>query len=213
MSLIDSLNWRYATTKFDSSKSISERDLEKLKDIVKLSPSSWGFQFYKIFVITDPKLKERLLPAAYNQNQIIDCSHLFVFCSYKSVFEEDIDQMIAEFHKLRANDDNYNKESTDNYGAGAKKSILNMEPNRQAEWLKKQCYIALGQLMVGCADMRIDSCPMEGFKSDEVDEILELQSQNLTSVVLLPMGYRSSDDKYQHKTKVRKPNNLLFEDK
>ena len=164
-------------------------------------------------MITDLVLKERLLPAAYNQNQIIDCSHLFVFCSYRSVFEEDIDQMISEFHKLRANDDNYNKESTDNYGAGAKKSILNMEPNRQAEWLKKQCYIALGQLMVGCADMRIDSCPMEGFKSDEVDEILDLQSQNLTSVVLLPSGYRSEDDKYQHKTKVRKPNNLLFEDK
>ena len=213
MSLIDSLNWRYATTKFDSSKSISDHDLEKLKDIVKLSPSSWGFQLYKIFVITDQELKERLLPAAYNQNQIIDCSHLFVFCSYRNVFEEDIDQMIAEFHKLRANDNNYNKESTDNYGAGAKKSILNMEPNRQAEWLKKQCYIALGQLMVGCADMRIDSCPMEGFKSDEVDEILELESQNLTSVVLLPMGYRASDDKYQYKTKVRKQNNLLFEDK
>ena len=213
MSLIDSLNWRYATTKFDSSKPISEQDIEKLKEIVKLSPSSWGFQFYKIFVITDPKLKQELLPAAYNQNQIIDCSHLFVFCSYNSVYEQDIDQMISQFHKLRANDDSYNKESIDNYGTGSKKSILNMEPNRQAEWLKKQCYIALGQLMVGCADMRIDSCPMEGFKSDEVDEILGLQSQNLTSVVLLPMGYRAPDDKYQHKTKVRKPNNLLFEDK
>ena len=213
MSLIDSLNWRYATTKFDSSKSISDHDIEKLKEIVKLSPSSWGFQFYKIFVITDPKLKQELLPAAYNQNQIIDCSHLFVFCSYNSVYEQDIDQMIAQFHKLRANDDSYNKESIDNYGAGAKKSILNMEPNRQAEWLKKQCYIALGQLMVGCADMRIDSCPMEGFKSDEVDEILDLQSQNLTSVVLLPMGYRAPDDKYQHKTKVRKSSNLLFQKK
>tara|TARA_E500000075_G_scaffold53928_1_gene48484 strand:- start:2491 stop:3132 length:642 start_codon:yes stop_codon:yes gene_type:complete len=212
VSLIDSLNWRYATTKFDSSKSISENDIEKLKEIVKLSPSSWGFQLYKILVITDSDLKQKLLPAAYNQNQIIDCSHLFVFCSFSSVFEEDIDQMIAEFHKLRANDDDYSKESTNNYGAGAKKSILNMDPNRQAEWLKKQCYIALGQLMVGCADMRIDSCPMEGFKSDEVDEILDLHSQNLTSVVLLPTGYRTSDDKYQHKTKVRKPNNLLFVD-
>ena len=213
MSLIDSLNWRYATTKFDSSKSISENDIEKLKEIVKLSPSSWGFQLYKILVITDSDLKQKLLPAAYNQNQIIDCSHLFVFCSFSSVFEEDIDQMIAEFHKLRANDDDYSKESTNNYGAGAKKSILNMDPNRQAEWLKKQCYIALGQLMVGCADMRIDSCPMEGFKSDEVDEILDLHSQNLTSVVLLPIGYRTSDDKYQHKTKVRKSSNLLFEEK
>ena len=212
MSLIDSLNWRYATTKFDSSKSISDQDIVKLKEIVKLSPSSWGFQFYKIFVITDPELKQKLLPAAYNQDQIVDCSHLFIFCSYNNVHEEDIDQMIAQFHNTRSNDDSYNKESIDKYGDGAKKSILNMEPNRQAEWLKKQCYIALGQLMVGCADMRIDSCPMEGFKSDEVDLILDLKAQNLTSVVLLPVGYRTSNDKYQYKTKVRKSDELLFEE-
>ena len=213
MSLIDSLNWRYATTKFDTSKTISDNEIDKLKEITKLSPSSWGFQFYKVLVITDKELKQKLLPTAYNQSQIVDCSHLFIFCSYKSVFESDIDQMIEEFHHLRANDENYSKESTDKYASGAKKSILNMNQAKQLEWLKKQCYIALGQLMVGCADMRIDSCPMEGFKSDEVDEILDLHSQNLTSVVLLPAGYRSVEDKYQHKTKVRKPNNLLFEDK
>ena len=213
MSLIESLNWRYATTKFDTSKTISDVEVDKLKEITKLSPSSWGFQFYKVLVITDKKLKQQLLPTAYNQSQIVDCSHLFIFCSYKSVFESDIDQMIEEFHYLRANDENYSKESTDKYASGAKKSILNMNQAKQLEWLKKQCYIALGQLMIGCADMRIDSCPMEGFKSDEVDEILDLHSQNLTSVVLLPTGYRSAEDKYQHKTKVRKPNNLLFEDK
>ena len=184
-----------------------------INEIVKLAPSSWGMQFYKIIIITNNKLKQKLLPAAYNQNQVADCSHLFVFCSLKKVFEDDINLMIDEFHSLRAKDDNYSKEGTDKYASGAKKSILGMEPKKQSEWLKKQCYIALGQLMVGCADMRIDSCPMEGFKSDEVDEILDLQSQNLTSVVLLPSGYRSEDDKYQHKTKVRKPNNLVFEDK
>ena len=213
MNIIDSLNWRYATTKFDTQRIISDSDIDKLKEIVKLAPSSWGMQFYKIIIITDNELKQKLLPAAYNQNQVADCSHLFVFCSLKKVFEDDINLMIDEFHSLRAKDDNYSKEGTDKYASGAKKSILGMEPKKQSEWLKKQCYIGLGQLMVGCADMRIDSCPMEGFKSDEVDEILDLQSQNLTSVVLLPSGYRSEDDKYQHKTKVRKPNNLLFEDK
>ena len=213
MNIIDSLNWRYATTKFDTERIISDSDIDKLKEIVKLAPSSWGMQFYKIIIITDNELKQKLLPAAYNQNQVADCSHLFVFCSLKKVYEEDINQMIDEFHHLRVNDDNYSKEGTEKYASGAKKSILGMDLNKQSEWLKKQCYIALGQLMVGCADMRIDTCPMEGFKSDEVDEILDLQSQNLTSVVLLPAGYRSEDDKYQHKTKVRKPNNLLFEDK
>ena len=213
MSIIDSLNWRYATTKFDTGRIISDGDIDKLKEIVKLAPSSWGMQFYKIIIITDNELKQKLLPAAYNQNQVADCSHLFIFCSLKKVYEEDINQMIDEFHRLRVNDDNYSKEGTEKYASGAKKSILGMNLKKQSEWLKKQCYIALGQLMVGCADMRIDTCPMEGFKSDEVDEILDLQSQNLTSVVLLPSGYRSADDKYQHKTKVRKPNNLLFEDK
>ena len=213
MSIIDSLNWRYATTKFDTQRIISDSDIDKLKEIVKLAPSSWGMQFYKIIIITDNELKQKLLPAAYNQNQVADCSHLFVFCSLKNVSEEDINQMIDEFHLLRVKDDNYSKEGTDKYASGAKKSILGMEPKKQSEWLKKQCYIALGQLMVGCADMRIDSCPMEGFKSDEVNEVLDLQSQNLTSVVILPLGYRSEDDKYQHKTKVRKPNNLLFVDK
>tara|TARA_B100000427_G_scaffold320383_1_gene319659 strand:+ start:44 stop:685 length:642 start_codon:yes stop_codon:yes gene_type:complete len=213
MSIIDSLNWRYATTKFDTGRIISDSDIDKLKEIVKLAPSSWGMQFYKIIIITDNELKQKLLPAAYNQNQVADCSHLFIFCSLKKVYEEDINQMIDEFHRLRVNDDNYSKEGTEKYASGAKKSILGMNLKKQSEWLKKQCYIALGQLMVGCADMRIDTCPMEGFKSDEVDEILDLQSQNLTSVVLLPSGYRSADDKYQHKTKVRKPNNLLFEDK
>ena len=213
MNIIDSLNWRYATTKFDTERIISDSDIDKLKEIVKLAPSSWGMQFYKIIIITDNELKQKLLPAAYNQNQVADCSHLFVFCSLKNVSEEDINQMIDEFHRLRVNDDNYSKEGTDKYASGAKKSILGMDPEKQSEWLKKQCYVALGQLMVGCADMRIDSCPMEGFKSDEVNEVLDLQSQNLTSVVILPLGYRSEDDKYQHKTKVRKPNNLLFVDK
>ena len=67
MSLIDSLNWRYATTKLDTSKTISDNEIDKLKEITKLSPSSWGFQFYKVLVITDKELKQKLLPTAYNQ--------------------------------------------------------------------------------------------------------------------------------------------------
>ena len=106
MSIIDSLNWRYATTKFDTNRVVKDSDIKKLKEIVKLSPSSWGLQFYKIMIVTDDKLKNKLLPAAYNQNQIADCSHLFIFCSLKEVFESDIDIMIEQFHVLRAKDDN-----------------------------------------------------------------------------------------------------------
>ena len=184
MKIIDSLNWRYATTDFDSSKQLSDEQLENLKKIVRLSPSSWGFQFYKIIVIEDKNMKEKLLPAAYNQSQITDCSHLFVFCSYKEVFESDIDQLISDMHDTRKNDADYDEEGINSYGEGSKKIILNMDKGKQLEWLKKQCYIALGQLMVGCADMRIDACPMEGFKNEEFDKILELEDKNLISAVI-----------------------------
>ena len=212
MKIIDSLNWRYATTDFDSSKQLSDEQLENLKKIVRLSPSSWGFQFYKIIVIEDKKMKEKLLSAAYNQSQITDCSHLFVFCSYKEVLESDIDQLISDMHDTRKNDADYDEEGINSYGEGSKKIILNMDKGKQLEWLKKQCYIALGQLMVGCADMRIDACPMEGFKNEEFDKILELEDKNLISAVILPVGFRTSKDKYQYRSKFRKPSKDLFKD-
>ena len=61
--------------------------------------------------------------------------------------------------------------------------------------------------------MRIDSCPFEGFSTEAYDKILDLDDKNLTSTVLLPVGYRTEDDRHQFRTKVRKPLDKLFEDK
>ena len=213
MSLINSLNWRYATTKFDNSKAVSEQHVNDLKEIIRLTPASWGFQFYKVLVISNNDLKAKLLPAAYNQSQIVDCSHLFVICSFKEVFESDVDDFTHDMHQQRQDDDDYNKDSIDKYTDGAKKSVLGMNKDSQQEWLKKQCYIALGQMLVGCADLKIDACPIEGFKSDEFDRILELNDKNYSSTIIIPVGYRSENDTYQFKTKVRKETGKLFEDR
>ena len=131
MSLIESLNWRYATTKFNNSKTVSEKQINDLKEIIRLAPASWGFQFYKVLVISDNDLKAKLLPAAYNQSQIVDCSHLFVICSFKEVLEVDIDDFTNDMHHQRQNDDDYNKESINKYTDGAKKSVLGMNKHSQ----------------------------------------------------------------------------------
>ena len=99
------------------------------------------------------------------------------------------------------------------YSVIAKTDLGSRDPKDAEEWMKRQCYIALGNLMATCAEMRIDSCPFEGFKSKEYDRILGLTDRNLTSAVLCPVGYRSPDDHHQHRTKVRKPKERLFEEK
>ena len=220
MSLIDSLNWRYATKKFDSTKKVSDADIAILKEAVRLTPSSYGFQLYKVIVVTDQKIKDKLYKKSYYQSQIRDCSHLFVFCSYKEIEGKHIDEFINLMEEARKQDDERgyldklkSKAKIVAYGTIAKTDLGNRNKDELFNWMQKQCYLAISQLMVTCADMKIDSCPFEGFSTEGYDHILELEDRNLTSTVLLPVGYRAENDRHQYRNKVRKPNNLLFEDK
>ena len=220
MSMIDSLNWRYATKKFDPNKQVSDQDIATLKEAIRLSPSSYGFQLYKVIIVTDQKIKKELMKHSYYQSQVRDCSHLFVFCSYKKVKPEHIDEFIALMEEARESDKEEtlkekfeSKAKIKAYGIIAKTDLGNRDPDDALNWMKKQCYIALTHLMVTAADMKIDTCPFEGFKSDAYDRILGLEDRNLTSAVLCPVGYRAEDDRHQHRKKVRKPNERLFEEK
>ena len=179
MSIIDSLNWRYATKKFDPNKQVSDQDIATLKEAIRLSPSSYGFQLYKVIIVTDQKIKKELMKHSYYQSQVRDCSHLFVFCSYKKVKPEHIDEFIALMEEARESDKEEtlkekfeSKAKIKAYGIIAKTDLGNRDSDDALNWMKKQCYIALTHLMVTAADMKIDTCPFEGFKIDAYDRIL-----------------------------------------
>lgn len=220
MNIIDSLKWRYATKKFDPNKKVSDTDIATLKEAVRLTPSSYGLQLYKVIIVTDQKMKDKLYKESYYQSQIRDCSHLFVFCSYKTVSSKHIDEFIDLMEQGRQQDDERayvdkmkSKAKIMLYGTIAKADIGRRDKSEALHWMQKQCYLAVSQLMVTCADMRIDSCPFEGFSTEAYDKILDLDNSNLTSTVLLPVGYRTEDDRHQFRTKVRKPLDKLFEDR
>ncbi len=71
-------------------------------------------------------------------------------------------------------------------------------------WATNQAYLALGNLLTVCAATNIDACPMEGFNPTEYDRILGLKEKGLTSVLLLPVGYRDETDFMAKEKKVRK---------
>ena len=81
--------------------------------------------------------------------------------------------------------------------------LSNMADNAKKVWIEKQVYIALWNLMTVCAQMEIDSCPVEWFISEKYDEILGLTEKWYASVVVLPVGYRDASDKYAAAKKVR----------
>ena len=207
MEYINSLNRRYAVKKFDSSKKISDRDLKTLIEAVRLSPSSYGLQLYKVLVAEEPELRAELKKASWNQGQITDSSHLFIFCAYDEVSDIHIDEYI----NLKAETEGKDFEELAGYGDFIKSKVKEMREEQRRSWTARQTYLALGNLLNACAVMGIDACPMEGFEPEKYNKILNLKERNLTAVVIAAAGYRSDEDMTQYLPKVRKPVEELFD--
>ena len=199
-SLLQQLNWRYATKKFDATKKLSAADWAVLEQALILTASSYGLQPWKFIVVTDPTLKAKLRPASWNQSQVEDCSHLVVFTAKQDITEADLDRFIARTAEVR----NTSVESLAGYKGfmmgdlvnGARHAVIH-------EWAARQTYIAMGNLLTSAALLGIDACPFEGIEPAKYDEILGLKGTGYATVSACPVGYRADDDKYASAPKVR----------
>ncbi len=198
--LVATLNWRYATRKFDPSRKIAPTEWEALEQSLVLAPSSIGLQPWKFYVVTDPAVKERLMPAAWHQVQVVESSHFVVFTVRKNLGTDHVDRHLARMAEVRG----VTLESLEKF---KKMTVGNLDKARTEgrldTWQTHQVYIALGQFMTSAAVMGIDTCPMEGFEPEKFDEILGLKGTHYASVVACAAGYRVADERYAVMKKVR----------
>lgn len=205
-SILENRTWRYATKKFDSSKKISNEALGLLLEATRLSASSYGLQPYHVFVITDAEIRQQLKPVSWNQSQVTDASHLIVFAHQTDFGNELVDDYLANVSETR----NIPGETLKGYGDFAKSKLVDLPQKTKEDWAAKQVYLALGNLMQAAAELKIDTCPMEGFEAEAYNSILNLNEKGLSASVVVPVGYRSAEDQTQHLAKVRKSNKALF---
>lgn len=200
--LLAALNWRYATKKFDPVKKIPAETWSALEQALVLSPSSFGIQPWKFLIVTNPAVREKLVPVSWGQTQPKDASHFVVFAVRKDLPEAHIDRYVARTAELRG--------STPDALAPFKKMMMGSLEGARAKgfldtWQTHQVYIALGQFMASAAVLGVDTCPMEGLEPAKYDEILGLAGTGFATVVACAAGYRAGDDKYATLPKVRFP--------
>ena len=205
--LLESLNWRYATKSFDSTRLLGNEQLSPLLESLRLAPSSFGLQPWKFLVISDPETKQKLFPFSWGNRQVLDCSHLVVLCSLSDIGESEISRFLSDY-KSKVSSDDFNVAG---YGASIRKFIEQMSPSDKQRWMAEQVYIALGILLSAAATMRIDSCPMGGFLPHEYDRILGLADKGLKSVVVCALGFRTEKDKFSSAPRVRFHQNQIIE--
>lgn len=200
--LIDRLNWRYATKKMDPSKAVPADKLERILEAARLAPTSSGLQPYEIVVVKSAAVRERIKPIAWNQGQITDGSVLLVFAAWDTYTADRINHMFDLTNTIRG----FKNEGWENY----RKMLLSSYPQRDAETnfqhAAKQAYIGLGAALIAAAFEEVDATPMEGFDPKALDDILELPARGLRSVAIVPLGYRQADgDWLVNLKKVRRP--------
>ena len=200
--LLQQLNWRYATKQFDSHRKISGADWAALEEALVLTPSSFGLQPWKFIVVTDPKVKQELVAASWGQTKVADCSHLVVFAIKKDLDEQAVGAYLDRISEVRRAPRAALADFRDMMVGFVGKRNNGFNIN---DWAARQAYIALGNFLTSAALLGIDACPMEGIEPEKYNEILDLNEQDLSAVVVAAAGYRASGDNYAALKKVRFP--------
>jgi nitroreductase len=189
MELLDKLNWRYAA-KAMNGKKVSEEKIANIIEAARLAPTSSGLQPFEIIVVKNQAIKEAIRPVAWNQSMITDCSHLLVFAAWDTYTEDRINKAFDLVNEVRG----FKNEGWEAY----RQKLLSFYPKQDAEknfnHAAKQAYIAFSAAIIAAAYEGVDSTPIEGFEPAAVDKILGLREKGLRSCVLLPIGYRDTEN-------------------
>ena len=199
--LLEQLNWRYATKKMDATKVVPQEKLDVIIEAIRMAPTSSGTQPFALLVVTNPEKLAAIREVAGGQAQITDGSHLLVFAAWDKYTADRIDEVVDLNVKARGD-----LPMLHAYYDNLKNNYVPRDAAVNYAHAARQAYIALGIALVAAAEQEVDSTPMKGFDPSKVDEILDLKSRGLRSVVLLPLGYRDpTGDWLLPMGKVRKP--------
>ncbi|GHA39560.1 NAD(P)H-dependent oxidoreductase [Salinimicrobium marinum] len=189
MELLDKLNWRYATKAMNGEK-VPQEKIDAILEAASLAPTSSGLQPFEILVVTNPEIKKKIRAIAWDQSVVTDCSHLLVFAAWDTYTQERINKVFDLTNEKRG----FKSEGFENY----RQKLLSHYPQREAEenfnHAARQAYIAFSQAIAAAAFEGVDSTPMEGFDEAALDEILNLRGKGLKSCVILPLGYRDTEN-------------------
>ncbi|MCK3657534.1 NAD(P)H-dependent oxidoreductase [Pasteurellaceae bacterium Pebbles2] len=195
--VLDAFHFRSACRYYDPSKKIPKEDMDYILELARLSPSSVGSEPWKFLVIQNPALREKIHPVAWGiKHPVQEASHLVIILAKRNARYD------SEFFRVSLQKRGLTAEQMEatlaRYQTFQRDDIKILESDRTLfDWCSKQTYIALANMMTGAALIGIDSCPIEGFNYDAVNQILTeeglLDPQEYGVSCMVTFGYRAKE--------------------
>ncbi len=205
--LINDLKWRHAC-KAMNGKQVPQEIVDNILEAIRLAPSSLGLQAYKVFVIENKDLRDRIYNESCPQQPVLGCSHLIVFAARTEIANPDYESYIKILKDTRGKDEEHLAKYREKIEGFVNLKVGALQPT----WLVSQTYIGLGIACAAAAEAKVNSVPIEGFDREKLDQILSLKEKGYRSTLLLPLGYADEEnDWWGSEKKLRKGTNDFIE--
>lgn len=198
MNLKERLNWRYTTKDFDADKKISAADMEQVKALLRMSPSSTNLQPWHFIIAETQEGKERIAKGTqgffhFNEAKVLNASHVVLFCS-RITADEDYMLHILDVEEKDGRFPNEEVKNNMHGGRNVFADIHKYDLKDLQHWMEKQVYLNIGGFLTGVATLGIDAAPMEGLDMKALDEEFDLRAKGFTAVTAVSIGYRTDKD-------------------
>ena len=198
--IITALKWRYATKAYDTTKKLTDEELQTVLESARLAPSSLGIEAWKFIVVENADLRAKIRAAGWGQPAFTDASHLVIVARRTDVRENILRELMERVMKTTGAPE----AALDGYKKMVEGAIAGRDDAALDSWVAHQAYIPLGIMVETAALLNVDATPMEGFDMKAVDEILGLSAQHLAATAAVALGHRAEGDEYAARPKVRR---------
>lgn len=186
--ILDALDWRYAVKRFDPGRCVPPEALDTIFEAIRLAPTSFGMQPFQVTLISDASKKEAIRKVSFGQEQTVTASHLLIF-SARPDFSENAERLFAAASANGVPEAAVQRMRRNNRIGDVIRTIT----GQRTSWAARQAYIALGFALLTAAELGIDACPMEGFRSGALAKVLGLP-RGFKPQVMMALGFRAADD-------------------
>ncbi len=196
MNLEQALNNRYTVKKFDTEKKLTNEEMNAVKELLRLAPSSVNIQPWHFIIATDEASKAKIAKSteqhSFNTEKLQQAAAVVIFNTI-SLTEDHL----VEITEKEDADGRYSApEWKEQMDSGRRMGVkLHEELADDLNiWLEKQIYLNVGHFVQGLAQIGIDSVIMEGFNQSVIDAEFNLAEKNMHSNVIVAIGHRAEDD-------------------
>ena len=169
----DAIEKRRAVKHFDETHQFSDREIEKLLSLAILSPTSFNIQNWRFLVVKDAEMRRKIREMAWDQSQVTDSSLLLIMCADLKAWEQEPQRYWK----------NASKEVQD-FLVPAIENFYKGNEQIQRDEALRSVGIAAQTLMLAAKSAGYDSCPMIGFDSQKVGELINLPENYIIGMML-----------------------------